>query len=159
MIKQVGSRELAMSWHYTTLRACISSLVTLKVALFYTISRKIGQNQKSAIVTKKQLLCALTIADLRVGDFNNQYLKRKYRWARGLKTVMTKIAVFVFGFFALLLANLVRCVPAQTRFFLRELWAGPPRSSSYASRLFRICAPFSCMRARIRTCIRHSFCR
>ena len=30
----------------------------------------------------------------------------------GQKMVMAKIAAFAFGFFALLLANLVRCVPA-----------------------------------------------
>ena len=72
------------------------------------------KNRRSS-VTKKQFLCALTIADLRVGDFNNRYLKRKHRWARGLKTVMTKIATFAFGFFAFLLANLVRCAPAQFR--------------------------------------------
>ena len=30
---------------------------------------------------------------------------------------MAKIAAFAFGFFAFVLANLVRCAPAQTRFF------------------------------------------
>jgi hypothetical protein len=39
----------------------------------------------------KQFLCGVTIADLQVANNNNQYLKWKYCWARGQKTVLAKI--------------------------------------------------------------------
>ena len=101
----------------------------IKVALFHDFSRKIGQNQKSAIVTAcsfefnkqwRSPICELA-------NYNNRYSKWKYRWARGQKSIFAKIAAFAFGFFALLLANLVRCVPAQ----IRKFWAGALGNTPY----------------------------
>jgi hypothetical protein len=62
------------------------------VALFKDFSQKIGQNQKSAIVTPQTVsLWGDDRPDLRVANNNNQYLKWKYCWARGQKTVLAKI--------------------------------------------------------------------
>ena len=87
-----------------------------KVALFH------GQNQKSAIVRPRTIekYVAWRLLISKLANYNIRYSKWGYRWARGQKMVMAKIATFAFGFFAFLLANLARCVPAHSRIF----WAG-----------------------------------
>jgi len=56
----------------------------------------------------------VTIANLRVGDNNNRYLKQKYWWARGQETVMAKIAALV-----LLLDSFEVCSRSNTIYFGR----------------------------------------
>jgi hypothetical protein len=55
--------------------------------------------QKSCIILQFLFLMARAIANLRVGNNDNRYLKQKYRWARGQETVMAKIAVLLLDSF------------------------------------------------------------